>query len=146
MIIFDLKCGSGSHVFEAWFSDSAAFEDQKARNLLLCPICGDSDVGKAPMAPNVGAKGNRQALVPVAKEPDGKAMLAALAKAQAVALENSTWVGGQFDSKARAMDAGEIPQASIHGQVTRSEARELIEDGIGVMPLLVPVVPPDQLH
>ena len=144
MIVFDLKCGNAGHVFEAWFADSGAYADQKARNLLLCPICGDTDVGKALMTPNIGAKGNRQAIVPVAKEPDGKAMLAALAKAQAAALENSTWVGDQFDSKARAMDAGEIKQASIHGQVTRGEARALIEDGIAVSPLPFPVIPPDQ--
>ena len=30
MIVFDLKCDAGGHVFEAWFADSKAFEEQMA--------------------------------------------------------------------------------------------------------------------
>jgi hypothetical protein len=149
MIVFDLKCADHAHVFEAWFASSQAFEDQRSRGFLICPICGDSQVSKALMAPAIPAKGNRQTLLPVASptETDDagkKAMLAALAKAQASALENSTWVGRQFDATARAMDAGETPKTSIHGEVSASEAKALIEDGIGVMPLLLPIIPPDQ--
>jgi hypothetical protein len=36
-----------------------AYEDQKARGLLLCPVCGDTGIDKAVMAPNVAAKGNQ---------------------------------------------------------------------------------------
>jgi hypothetical protein len=149
MIVFDLKCAGAGHVFEAWFASSGAYDDQKARGLLMCPICGASDVSKAVMAPNVAAKSNRQAPVPMAKPElpsleGAKAALAALAKAQAAALENSTWVGRDFDKQARAMDAGEVDQSSIHGEVSPGEAKALIEDGIGVMPLPLQFVPPNQ--
>ncbi len=39
MIVYDLKCENG-HKFEGWFCDSAAFEDQNARRLISCPVCG----------------------------------------------------------------------------------------------------------
>lgn len=156
MIVFDLQCATDAHVFEAWFGSTAAFEDQVARELIACPMCGDTRITKALMAPNIGAKSNTlpssmtPSSVAVAKPapsaPEAKAMLAALAKAQATMLEKSTWVGRQFASQARAMDAGEADHASIYGEVTPAEARELVEDGIGVMPLPLPVTPPKQLN
>lgn len=140
MIVFDLKCGGG-HVFEAWFGSSAAYEEQRAQGLVQCPVCGDGEVAKAVMAPNVGAKGN-QASAPIAPEAM-KAAMAALAAAQAKALEGSTWVGAAFADKARAMHLGEEAHAPIHGQTTPQEARALVEEGVPVAPLPLPVVPPE---
>jgi hypothetical protein len=148
VIVFDLKCSAHAHVFEAWFASSSSYDDQARCGLLACPICGDTEIAKAAMAPSVGTKANRRALMPVAKPAQGdgdtKAMLAAIAKVQAEMLAKSTWVGRDFDRRARAMDAGEIDQASIHGQVSASEARALVDDGIGVLPLPLPIVPPEQ--
>ena len=73
-----------------------------------------------------------------------KFMLSALAAAQAKLLEGSRWVGRDFDSQARAMDAGEIERTTIHGDVTAVEAKALIDDGIAVTPLPLPVVPPEK--
>lgn len=140
MIVFDLKCGGG-HVFEAWFGSSADYEDQQARKLVSCPVCGDGSVTKAVMAPNVAAKGNAKPDVTPAAI---KAAMAELAKAQAQALSNSTWVGGDFANQARAMHLGEQDHATIHGQATPAEARSLVEDGVPVAPLPFPVVPPDR--
>lgn len=142
MIVFDLKC-THAHVFEAWFGSSADYEDQRARGLLSCPICGDADIAKAVMAPNVGAKGNRAPVTPAAA-PDPKALMAALAQVQAKMLEGSQWVGMSFADKARAMHAGEESVAPIHGQASLAETKALIEDGVPVAPLLLPVIPPDQ--
>lgn len=140
MIVFDLRC-DGGHVFEAWFASGAAYEEQRASGLLACPVCGASEVGKALMAPAVAAKGNRQAPPAAVKEAIGL-----LAAAQAKALAASEWVGAGFASRARAMHAGDEPHATIHGQATREEAVALVEDGVPIAPLLLPVVPPDQLH
>jgi hypothetical protein len=144
MIVFDLKCGGGGHVFEAWFADSAAYEDQRARRLIACPLCDDSDVAKAVMAPRIPTKGNRASEQPLLSDREKKALIGKLADVQSKMLESSEWVGRDFDAKARAMDAGEEPRATIHGEVSRDEAKALIEDGIGVTPLLLPVVPPDK--
>lgn len=149
MIVFDLRCGAG-HVFEAWFGSSAAWEDQHARGLVACPICGGTEVAKAVMAPNVGAKGNRAPAAASAPAPDApiapeaiKAAMAVLAAVQARALEGSQWVGTAFADKARAMHLGEAPHAPIHGQASSEEAKALIDEGVPVAPLPLPVVPPE---
>jgi hypothetical protein len=139
VIVFDLKC-SNMHVFEAWFGSSADYEDQQGRDLVSCPMCGDGTVEKAVMAPSIGAKGNQQAEVAPAAM---KAALAALAAAQATALEKSEWVGAAFAGRARAMHAGEEDHAPIHGQATVAETRALIEEGVPIAPLPLPVVPPE---
>jgi len=149
MIVFDLKCDAGGHVFEAWFADSKAFEEQKIKGLLTCPVCGDLDIRKAAMAAAVPRKGNAGAdntVAAAANIDDGqaKALLSALAATQEKLLQDSQWVGRQFDSQARAMDAGEIEKTTIHGEVTREEAKALLEDGIAVSPLPFPVIPPEK--
>ena len=35
------------------------YDDQRARGLVACPLCGDGAMEKAVMAPNIGAKGNK---------------------------------------------------------------------------------------
>lgn len=156
MIVFDLQCASHTHVFEAWFGSTKDYETQRKGELIACPLCGDTQVAKAVMAPRVGAKANTQPSVyargvqPVAptteSAPEMKAMLALMAKAQAALLEKSTWVGRAFADEARAMDAGDSEPASIYGQATPAEAKALIDDGIGVVPLPLPVTPPKQLN
>lgn len=144
MIVFDLKCGSG-HVFEAWFGSSADYESQRERALIACPMCGDSAIEKAVMAPNVTAKGNRRNdPAPASAKPDPKQLIAALAEAQAKMLEGSKWVGVAFAERARAMHLGEEQRAPIHGQTSAEEAKALIEEGVPVAPLPLPVVPPEQ--
>ena len=51
MIVYDLKCRKG-HEFEAWFRDSAAYDEQRAAGDVRCPSCGSKKVEKALMAPN----------------------------------------------------------------------------------------------
>lgn len=148
MIVFDLKCSGAGHVFEAWFGSTAAYEDQRARGLLTCPICGDADISKAVMAAAVPAKGNQraEASVPVSNAPDPvaiRAMIEKLAAAQTEALKDSQWVGRQFADTARAMHYGEQDHKSIHGEVAPDEAKALIEEGVKVAPLPFPVVPPE---
>ena len=52
MISFNIRC-SKEHVFEAWFNNSSAYEAQAKAGEIACPICGDTKVEKAPMAPRV---------------------------------------------------------------------------------------------
>ena len=152
MILFDLKCATDGLIFEAWFANSSAYDDQKKRGLLMCPHCGGADVGKALMAPNIATKGNQRtsdspsAIMTSTAEPVEKlkAMMAKIATEQAKALKDSTWVGQDFEKQARAMDAGEMDQTNIHGQATPDQAKAMSEDGLAVMPLLVPVIPPQE--
>lgn len=143
MIVFDLKCGSG-HVFEAWFGSSSAYESQLSAGHVRCPICDDTDIAKALMAPAIPMKGNRRANVP---SPDAvKAAMKRLATQQAKALESSEWVGGAFADRARAMHLGEEKQATIHGQASLAEAKALVDEGVPVVPLRLPIVPPGKAN
>jgi len=132
MIVFDLKC-SGGHVFEAWFGSSDDYADQQARGLVSCPVCGAADVGKAVMAPRVAGTGES------GTPREAKAMLRALAAAQAAYLSQSENVGSDFARRARAIHDGEETARSIYGTASAPEVRSLIEDGVPVAPLPLPV-------
>ncbi len=149
MIVFDLRCAPRGHVFEAWFGSSADYDGQKERGLVCCPICGSDDIGKAVMAPRVGAKGNRssgaQAEPMLMAEPEAaKEMLAAMAALQKRMLEQSTYVGARFADEARAIHLGETEKRSIYGKASATEAESLAEEGIAVLPLPFPVAEPGQ--
>jgi hypothetical protein len=153
MIIFDLRCVPRGHVFEAWFGSSSDYEEQQARGLVSCPLCGAGEVEKAPMAPAVPRKGGAAISdEPVSASPDlfsadpatMKQMLGALAAMQRKLVEQSHWVGDGFAAEARAIHLGETQARAIHGRATRADAESLVEDGIPVAPLLFPVVPPGE--
>lgn len=175
MIVFDLECRDGGHRFEGWFGSSDDFAQQQARGLLTCPTCGSGDVGKAVMAPHVGRKGNQlparvptdkgAAVAAVPSSPavaagasapqvmaggglpaEAVAMFKALATLQAEALKSSKWVGDSFADDARAMHYGEKDVEAIHGQATPEQARDLIEEGIEIAPVLFPIAPPGETN
>ena len=55
-------------------------------------------------------------------------------------------VGSKFASEARKIYYGESVERGIRGRATREETQSLLEEGIQVMPLLVPDEPNDILH
>jgi len=59
MIAFDLQCEDG-HTFEGWFEDSKAYNEQKKKNLIACPICNSTNVSKilSPVAIKRGVTSN----------------------------------------------------------------------------------------
>jgi hypothetical protein len=142
VIVFDLRCGA-DHVFEAWFGSNADWEAQRDGGQVACPLCGDTALQKAAMAPAVPAKTNQGRSGAPAEL---KAALQALAAAQSKALEGSTWVGDAFASQARAMHLGEEAHRTIHGRTTLAEAKTLVEEGVPVAPLPFPVTPPEALN
>jgi hypothetical protein len=155
MIVFDLTCDSG-HRFEGWFGSSEDYAGQKARGFVSCPQCGSGAVEKAPMAPAVPRKGNRQPVAapmpakqPMARgpmAPEVAEALGKLAEAQANALRDSKWVGDAFAEQTRAMHYGERDPETIHGNASPEEAQGLFEEGIPVAPLPFPIAPPDELN
>lgn len=70
----------------------------------------------------------------------------ALADAQAKALKQSRYVGDGFAEETRAMHYGEKELEAIHGKATLKEAKELLEEGVPVAPLLAPFTPPEDLN
>ena len=133
MIVFDLQCLDGCDTFEAWFRSTADYDEQRAGGLVQCPLCQSSNVAKAPMAPRVPRKGSDSPLV-------------RLAAFQAEMLKDSRWVGDQFVDTARAIHSGEREPEQVHGSATLEQAKSLVEDGVPVAPLPLPVVPPNQVN
>ena len=133
MIVFDLQCRDGGETFEAWFRSNADYHEQVADGLVQCPYCLSANVEKAPMAPSVPRKGSTNPL-------------AQLAAMQAQLLKDSRWVGDQFAETARAMHSGEIATEQVHGRATIEQAKSLVDDGVPVAPLPLPVTPPTQLN
>jgi hypothetical protein len=133
VIVFDLQCGDGCDTFEAWFRSSGDYDEQRAGGLVQCPFCQSADVSKAPMAPRVPKKSSG-------------GPLARLAALQGEMLKGSRWVGDEFAATARAIHSGEIAPEQVHGSATLDQAKSLVEEGIPVAPLPLPVVPPTQVN
>ncbi len=128
MIRFSLSCSAG-HDFDSWFQSGAAYDRLAARGMVACPVCGDTQVTKALMAPAVAsAKPVASATPPV----DPAAKLAAL---RAEIEAQSEYVGSRFAQEARAMYLGERPNRAIYGEAAVADAKALIEDGVPVLPL-----------
>ena len=149
MIVFDLKCPQ-EHLFEAWFADSSSCESQISGGEVECPMCGDSKVGKAPMAPNILAGTGRgrgrdaddmpkkAANTPPAMAADtptpvqlGEA-IKTLRKMRDVVERNFDNVGKRFPEEARKIHHGEVEKRNIYGDASREEAQELQEEGIEI--------------
>jgi hypothetical protein len=146
MKVLDLKC-THQHVFEGWFASEDDFQAQRGRGLVSCPICGDAQVEKQLSAPrlNLGAQPQPPAKVPSEQAPAGVAAAMANPELQALWLKamrqimaNTEDVGGRFADVARQMHYGQEQERGIRGQTTAEEAAELSEEGISVMPLVVP--------
>ncbi|MCI0429856.1 MAG: DUF1178 family protein [Rhodospirillales bacterium] len=133
MILFDLVC-SRSHVFEAWFRDGAAFEGQHKSRKILCPVCGEKRIQKAPMAPRI-AKGARAEAPVKAVAPQAGAsaeMIETLRKLREVVERDCDYVGPRFPEEARAIHYGERRKRGIYGEATSEEVESLGEEGIEV--------------
>ena len=72
--------------------------------------------------------------------------MAKVAALQAELLRNSRWVGDEFADTARAMHSGEIEREQVHGQATLEQAKSLVDEGVPVAPLPLPVTPPNQVN
>jgi hypothetical protein len=136
MIRYTLTCGTG-HGFDSWFQNADAYEALSCSGQLSCPVCGESRVEKALMAPAVAPA--RKAATDAALRPDLSTPVTPLEKAMAdlrrkVEAE-SDYVGVNFVAEARAMHQGDAPERSIYGEARPEEARQLLEDGVPVAPL-----------
>lgn len=156
MIRYALTCENG-HEFESWFQSADAFDKLHDVGLVECAICGESDVRKKIMAPNISKSGTvrpdslRDTAKTTAGERPGDAAnadisggpLSAPASVAEQALRelrskieaNSENVGKNFVSEARKIHLGEAPERAIIGEARLDEAKSLADEGIDVTPL-----------
>ncbi|MGB0748092.1 MAG: DUF1178 family protein [Magnetospiraceae bacterium] len=154
MIRFQLKC-SADHRFDGWFKSGADFDQQAEMGIIECPLCGGTEVHKAPMAPNVitnratapapvenptpadtAVPAPAVATPPPATEPPDVNKLYAMAAAFRAHVEKTfDNVGEDFADTARRIHAGDEPARGIYGETTPEEAEALEEEGVPVLPL-----------
>ena len=135
MIRYTLSCAEG-HGFESWFQSSDAFERLKAAGMVSCAVCGSTDIGKALMSPSLPRReqpAEQPPVRPLSAPPTaaGQALRALRRRIR----ETGESVGRRFPAEARAIAAGEAPERPVYGQASAREARELLEDGLPVLPL-----------
>jgi hypothetical protein len=163
MIRYSLVCAKG-HSFESWFANSAAYDKQVRRSLVSCPVCGDTKVEKAIMAPRLAGadKHDRANPAPVPSASPTPDAAAAPAEKAPVAMmspqehefraklkelrehltKNADYVGQKFPEEARKMHYGDIDHRSIYGEASPQDAKELHDEGIEFHPL--PVLPDER--
>ena len=133
MIVFELICRD-RHRFEGWFASAEDFEGQKAAGLLACPVCGGSHVAKlltAKIGRTENAEQAQAPAQPAATSRKVREMIDAI-------LLNTEDVGKEFPAEARRIHRKEARERNIRGVATGEETRDLLEEGITVMPLPIP--------
>ena len=133
MIIYDLRC-ERNHNFEGWFKSRAAFEEQKIKKLIVCPVCGASDVNMVPSSISIMAKD--------VKEPVRRAKeispLKALQYFHEFLDKNFEEVGSKFAEIALKIHSGEEDKRNIKGTTTKEEEEVLKEAGVQFIKVPVP--------
>ena len=141
MIVFDLKC-SNNHVFEAWFKNSQAFNEQREQGLLSCPVCGDCHIEKA-LSPIKVKRATGQT---------GDGIISQEAVAQMVrtfykkVVESSEDVGTRFAAEALKMHYGVAEPRSIRGVATDEEEKMLKDEGVEFFRIPVPTKKEDKAN
>ena len=156
MKVLNLQCASG-HSFEGWFASEDDFRSQCERAMVQCPMCGDASVQKMLSAPRLNLSTRRQERdVQAGERPEGEASRPTLTNLRRQAagseadlaaawlelsrrmVENTQDVGPRFAEEARKMHYGETEERAIRGETSVQEARALLDEGIDVLPLLLP--------
>ncbi|MGP1628406.1 MAG: DUF1178 family protein [Giesbergeria sp.] len=136
MKVLDLQCAN-AHVFEGWFADETTFQSQLSDGLVACPVCANCTVHKLLSAPRInrGAAPATAAAPPstnAAQDSGGQGQWMQRARE---ALARAEDVGERFATEARAIHEGESPSRTIRGVASAEQTRELLSDGILVLPL-----------
>jgi hypothetical protein len=91
----------------------------------------------APATPVSGSRALSPTLQAMVQDPQFQAAYLHMARS---IMANTEDVGSQFAQEARKMHYGETDERAIRGQATRDEALELLDEGIDVLPLVLPDV------
>ena len=154
MIRYSLRCEK-DHEFETWFRSGADFDRLVGEDGVPCPVCGDTNVVKAPMAPAVARTDTERSVRPAKASPDEdkvqlaatpadpreRALRSAIRELRRKVAEHADYVGDRFAEEARKIHYNEVEPHGIWGEATIEEAEALVEEGVEVHPL--PPVPED---
>ncbi len=135
MIAFDLQCANG-HTFEGWFEDGQAYQKQRKKGQIACPVCDDTSVSKIPSSFAVKASqttpdsyGHDAELLKI-----GKKMVDYVKK-------NFDDVGCDFAKEALKIHYGVSEPRNIRGVSTDQEEKTLKDEGIKFFKIPMPATP-----
>ena len=126
---YNLRC-TRDHEFEGWFASEKSYLDQKTKKLIACPICDNTGIRRAVMAPNVNLK---------SKKLQSKKSNTAFYNSRSTLQHLKTWVekncenvGDNFAKEARKASLGERDD-HIYGTASDKEIKDLHKEGIGAI-------------
>ena len=126
---YNLLC-TRDHEFEGWFASEESYLDQKNKKLIACPICDNTGIRRAVMAPNVNLK---------SKKLQSKKSNTAFYNSRSTLQHLKTWeekncenVGDNFAKEARKASLGERDD-HIYGTASDKEIKDLHKEGIGAI-------------
>jgi hypothetical protein len=129
MIVLNLVCSAG-HKFEGWFASTESFDTQVRDDLVNCPHCNSHRIDRLPVAPHLARR-----VVSDTDSSDASSNAAELVDMLERIAAGSEDVGRKFPEEARRIHYRETAARSIRGQASLDEARELLEEGIPVIPV-----------
>ena len=146
MIHYDLICKHG-HSFDGWFSNSAAYDEQRDKGAVVCPQCGTAETDKQIMAPSIPRKSSsksdaRNQVFSGGADPRMKLLVEKMRELRQHIESHADYVGDRFAEEARRIHYKEAEERGIYGEATAEDASSLIEEGIDVQPL--PLLPEDR--
>ena len=135
MIAYDLQCVDG-HSFEGWFEDRKAYEAQKKKALIACPVCNSTSIARVPSTFAIKSSN------PLKEFSDQQADLENIGKKIVDFVEkNFDDVGADFAKEALKMHYGVTKARSIKGVSTKEEENTLKEEGVQFFKVPMPEVP-----
>ena len=135
MIAYDLQCVNG-HSFEGWFEDRKAYEVQKKKLLIACPVCNSTSIARVPSTFAIKSSD------PLKEFSDQHADLENISKKIVDFVEkNFDDVGTDFTKEALKMHYGVSKARNIRGVSTKEEEKTLKEEGVQFFKVPIPEVP-----
>ena len=135
MIAYDLQCVNG-HAFEGWFEDSDAYQNQKKKGLIACPVCNDTHVSRIPSTFAIKSRSmpTGSSLQEKNLKKMGKEIIQFVEK-------NFDDVGCDFAKEALKIHYGVEEPRNIRGVSTKEEEKMLKEEGIDFVKIPMPAPP-----
>jgi hypothetical protein len=146
MIAFDLQCGN-KHVFEGWFRDEKTFRQQGKKQMIECPICGDTRIVRIPSTFGIVKAGSsrKESSAPTPEssstEPSPAEMQALYTKLVDFVNDNFDNVGCDFTKEALKIHYGVSEPRNIRGVSSTEEEKQLQEEGVPFLKFPMPVKP-----
>ena len=159
MIKYSLICKSlycsKQNFFDGWFQNIKAYQNQKSKGLILCPLCGSDDIIKSLTTPSFRLSKVKSTEIEVEqKQVDDNNLrnpiklndkmndISILLRAMKKEIKkNAEFVGDNFVKEVRSMKVDKTKERSIYGHGTKQEIEELKEEGVNV--LNIPWIPED---